>query len=87
MVSLSNHADFEAENAGQHPRQTLEGDALGEAQVPKRHNISLCRYGRVCAAKKDAGRNGVHSGLAAEADLCHVQRYPPGPRDRKTSTP
>ena len=22
------------------------------------------------------------SGLAAEADLCHVQRYPPGPGDR-----
>jgi hypothetical protein len=26
------------------------------------------------------------SGLAAEADLCHVQRYPPEPEERKPST-
>jgi len=33
MVSLSNHADVEAEDVGQKPRQTLEGNALGEAQI------------------------------------------------------
>ncbi len=43
--------------------------------------ISLCRNGRVRAAKKNVGRRGVQSGLAAEADLCHIQRHPPGPRD------
>ena len=32
-VDESAFADFEAEDVGQQPRQTLEGDALGEAQV------------------------------------------------------
>jgi hypothetical protein len=34
--------------------------------------------------QKNVGRHGVQSGLAAEADLCHVQRFR---RDREIASP
>jgi hypothetical protein len=60
----------------------------GAFQSPGTEEISLyVGTGASVPPKSNVGRHGVQSGLAAEADLCHVQCYPPGPRDRKASTP
>jgi hypothetical protein len=98
-VDESAFADFETDDVGQQPRQALEGDALGEAQVndkgaqvsPERRVGSLAEQTGIKQADLVHGSSGIRKQLATlgsfEYDVVAKSSYTPLSYFNPTQTP